>query len=209
MLYGALVWTAAFVALDVFSPSSDERSLAKRRFLFPGALLSLAALCAAAAGFPSNVLLCAAPLACAASLVIAFRSPRGPLAACLGGFGALGVLSSYRRPFFLADGPYVAPPVLFAVVCAAACAARFAAARPPAAARRLSARTALAVGALTGILFLVRAVEYAADDRVVLRATGGMLSAPAPTARKIEIVADVLRAEAPAAISSSFPKARS
>ena len=44
---------------------------------------------------------------------------QGNGAAALAACGALGLVLSYRRPFHIGDSAYVAPPLLFALVCAA------------------------------------------------------------------------------------------
>ena len=89
-----------------------------------------------------------------------------PTAAALAGFGWMGLLASHRRVFFIDDAPYVAPPLLFAFVCAAGLLAR---AVVPRAARRRRARGcpaafAAAAGALAVFAFAGRIAGYAADD---------------------------------------------
>ncbi len=193
MAYCAFAWLGALVLLEMLARSRQEPRFVRRRLPLLGMLLLLAGACAAIAGFPKDVLLAGAPLLCAASVPIALRTPRGPLAAALGGFGVVGVLTSYRRPFFITDGPYVAPPVLFALVCAAGCLARALAARGARERKTLSAGLPGSLASLAAILFVVRAFQYGLDGRVPIAGTDGMLSARPELAHRFEAVAQSLR----------------
>ena len=193
MAYCAFAWLGLLALLETLARSKSEPAYAKRRLGVLVALAALAGVCAAVGGVPNDVLLGGTPLLCAASVVVSLRTPPGVLAAALGGFGVAGVLTCVRRPFFLSDAPYVAPPVLFAIVCAAALCARALEARPPETKRVLSAWLARGVAVLAAVLFAVRAFQYARDERVVIAGTGGMLSARPEVARRIESVAEVLR----------------
>jgi len=201
MAYGAFAWLAVFAAIEILALSRSPRAagapparaIARGRLPLLLALLGLAAACAAIAGLPQDVVLCATPLLCAAAVWAATRMPRGSRAAALAGCGVLGVLTAYRRPFFLSDGPYVAPPVLFAIVCAAGLIAAAVDRREPEHRSRLSAAVTGAAWALAGILFVVRGLQYRADDRVPIPGTGGMLSARDGTARQIEAAVREIR----------------
>ncbi|HEY6147714.1 MAG TPA: glycosyltransferase family 39 protein, partial [Thermoanaerobaculia bacterium] len=163
MAYGAFAWLSLFLVIEILSGSGARESasartsgIARGRLALLAVLLALAGVCAAIAGLPNDVVLCATPLLCAASMAAAIRMPRGTRAAVLGGSGVLGVLTAYRRPFFLTDGPYIAPPVLFAILCAAGCLAVAVDRREPAVRARLSGAIASTAAALAGALFLIR-----------------------------------------------------
>jgi hypothetical protein len=193
MGYCAFVWLAALVLLEIAAGPRSEPGFARRRLPILGGFILLAGFCAMIGGLPKNVLLAGTPLLCAAAVAVSFRTPRGPLAAALGGFGTVGVLTGIRRPFFITDGPYVAPSILFALVCAAACLSRTLARRDALSRKRLSTVLVVGVAALAAILFVVRALEYASDDRVPIAGTGGMLSARPELAREFEAVARAVR----------------
>lgn len=207
MAYCAFVWLGALALLEILARSRQAPGFPRRRLPVLFGLLGMAGFCAAVGGFPKDVLLAGTPLLCVASVVLGMRTPRGPLAACLGGFGIVGVLTSYRRPFFLTDGPYVAPPILFALVCAAGCLTRALATREAAERKKLSGWLLGGVAWLGAILFVVRGFQYAADGRVPIAGTGGMLSARPELARRFEAVAGAIRqATAPGEGVVVFPE---
>ncbi|MET0620854.1 MAG: hypothetical protein ABW056_11280, partial [Thermoanaerobaculia bacterium] len=193
MLYCAAAWLGMLIVLEILVRSGREPAFARKRLGLLAALVAVAAVSAAIAGFPNDVLLAGTPLLCAASVWLALRIPRGTLAAALGAFGTAGVLTCMRRPFFLSDAPYVAPPVLFAIVCAAAALARALEVREPEVRSALSLWLSRAVATLAAGLFLLRGFQYARDERTVIAGTDGMLSARAETARRIEEIAARLR----------------
>jgi hypothetical protein len=108
----------------------------------------------------------------------------------------LGLLASHRRLFHIADSGYVAPPLLFAFVCAASL-LRILVAREKQRALRFRFRAILdgALALLIGLAFLGRALQYSGDERVPVPGTGGMLSALPGTARDLALVARTVRAE--------------
>ena len=193
MLYCAAAWLGMLIVLEILVRSRREPGFARKRLGILAALVAVAAVCAAIAGFPNDVLLAGTPLLCAASVWLGLRIPRGTLAAALGAFGTAGVLTCVRRPFFLSDAPYVAPPVLFAIVCAAAALARALEAREPEVRTALSLWLSRAVATLAAGLFLLRGFQYVRDERTAISGTHGMLSARTETARRIEEVAARLR----------------
>jgi hypothetical protein len=107
----------------------------------------------------------------------------------------MGLLSSHRRLFHLADAGYVAPPLLFAVVSAAGL-LRIMVVREPRRALRLRLRAALgaALALLIGLAYVSRAIHYGADERVPIPGTGGMLSARPEISRELAAVAAAVRA---------------
>jgi hypothetical protein len=106
----------------------------------------------------------------------------------------MGLIASHRRFFFIDDAPYVAPPLLFAFVCAAGLLLRAVEREPlPDARRRLQRAFAASLGVLVLLAFLGRFVGYASDERVAIRGTGSMLSARPELARQIEELAAAIR----------------
>lgn len=193
MVYGVAVWVAAFRLLELLALWPSEREATAFRLRRLGLLVLLLAICVLVGGFPAAVQFAGAPLLCAASVLAGIRSPGQVRGAALAGFGALGLLTSYRRLFFITDGPYVAPPLLFAIVCAAGWAARALEAHEEPARRRLSSWLSAATACLAAGAFAVRALEYRSDDRVPVAGTGGMLSARPDVARRIEGLAESIR----------------
>ena len=147
------------------------------------------------AGPPADIFLCAAPLLCLVSALVSLKLERGSRSAALAGFGVLGVLTSYRRVLFLADAPYVGPPILFALVCAAGCLSVAVSRRPAESRPRLSAAVLSGVASLAAVLFALRVFRVCDGRPDSDPRDGGMLSARGETARQIEAVADRVRRE--------------
>ena len=152
MAYCALVWLGALVV------ARDARAISSGSGLRPSvASRSSAGFCslvsAPRSGGPKDVLF-SASAACAPFPSSSPADASRLAAAALGGFGIVGVLTSYRRPFFITDGPYVAPPMLFAFVCAAGCLARSIAAREAVQRPRRSSWLLRGVVDLAAVLFL-------------------------------------------------------
>lgn len=197
MTYSAFVWVAVFrlvefVAFRRCDPAGRARQLSRL-----GAPLIVVAAMGMLGGLPSGVFFSGAPLICAASIVLGIRAPRQPLGAALAGCGALGLLMSNRRVFFLTDGPYVAPPLLFAFVCAAGCLTLMLEAREPSRRETLESFAAAALVLLTLVAFAGRLFQYRSDDRVAIAGTDGMLSARPAVARQTELVAETIRRMTP------------
>jgi hypothetical protein len=196
LLYSAAIWLAVFLLMDIVALRKVDPSRARRRLPWLAALLGVFAAAAWGGGALSGGLVwSAAPLVCAVSCVVALRSGRVPFANALFGFGVLGLLLSHRRFFFIGDGPYVGPPLLFALVCAAGLTSMAVSREANFAARqRLRQGVAVLVVLLTGIAFAVRLVEYGRDDRVAIRGTAGFLTARTELAREIEDLGSAIRA---------------
>lgn len=175
--------------------SSPRDSQAARSSLLATAVLLAVALVAALAGALSGPsAYSAAPAVCAAAAVVGWRRGRGPRAALLLGLGVMGLLALHRRLVFIGDGPYVAPPLLFALACAAGLARQAMLRRRESAGRgRLRTTCRLAAAALIVFAFVGRAVAYARDDRVWIGGTARMLSARPEEARDIEDLAARIR----------------
>jgi len=196
LLYSAALWlgVASLAGVVAARGVSDERTKHWLRVLL--AALAATALLAAAGAASGPILFSAAPLLCLAALAAGLVRRRGPRAAALVGFGCLGLLASHRRLFHIDDSGYVAPPLLFAFVCAAGL-LRTLVGQEKQRALRIRLRQILsgALALLVGLAFLVRAIQYASDERVPVPGTGGMLSALPGTARDLALVAAMVRAE--------------
>lgn len=195
LLYSSSVWVGIFLAIAIAALGREDLHAFRRRVTALGAALLVAALSALMGAVPGPILFSAAPLVCIAALVVGWRD-----SAALAGFGWMGLLASHRRVFFLDDAPYVAPPLLFAFVCAAGLLARAVARQPsPAARARLSAAFSASVAAFAVLAFAGRFYGYASDssERVAIRGTAGMLSAHPDLARRIEDTAAAIRRETP------------
>jgi hypothetical protein len=197
MLYSCAMWAGLFVLAAWFG---WPRSVGRPRGLAAGlvVLLAVLGLTAALGGAGSAVLFSAAPLVCAAGLVVGWRRRGGSAAAALAASGFLGALMSYRRPFHIGDSAYVGPPLLFAFVCAAGLLHVAAASR-----RRREERVGLetAFGRAAGVLvvaaFAARAWQYASIEAAPIAGTSGMLTARPERAREIEELAAAVRRQTP------------
>ena len=196
LLYSTALWIAAIsltgaVATHGLRPAATVRWLRRLLAVF-AAIVFLAGIGAASGA----IVFSAAPSFCLAALSVGLIRRRSPRAAPLVAFGCLGLLASHRRLFHIADAGYVAPPLLIAFVCAAAVLRILVAGQRNRAVRvRFRAILEGAIPILIAVAFLGRAIQYAADDRVPVPGTGGMLSAHASAAREIAAVAAAVRAQ--------------
>jgi hypothetical protein len=197
LVYACSVGAATIFLLRLLSSPRDSRA-ARSSLVATAAFLAVALVAALAGGLSGPSAYSAAPVVCAAAMVVGWRRGRGPRAALLLGLGAMGLLALHRRPFFIGDGPYVAPPLLFALACAAGLARQALLRRRGGAGRRLL-RTSYLLAAAVAIAwaFVDRAVAYASDERVWIRGTERMLSARPEEARAIEDLADEIRGVCP------------
>lgn len=196
LLYSSLLWLGVALTVEVVALRREDRERVRRRLPVVLGILGLLALLAVLAQGTGAVLFSAAPAVCAASLVAGVRRRGRPEAAPLAGFGVLGLLVSHRALFHLSDGPYVAPPLLVAFVCAAGLLRLFATRAPEGApSRRLRTGLLAVVAVLAGLAFAGRFVRYLADDRVPVPGTEGMLSARDEVARDLASLADAIRRE--------------
>jgi len=195
LLYSSALWIGGFLVLT--------RLLAGRRA--PGGARSLAALLvvlavlgiSAALGGAAGGLFSAGPSICLAGLVAGIVRRGRPSGAALAAYGLAGVLAAHRRPFHIVDGAYVAPPLLFALVCGAGLLRLAAAsARSGADRRRLAHGYSAAFGALVAAAFVLRGAQYLEDPRVPVPGTGGMLTANAETVRGIRATVAAIRERA-------------
>jgi hypothetical protein len=206
MLYGSLTWIAVFLLVEIVAlrrAAAEVRpELRRLGFLLLGLLV-----CLWIGGVPVGALFSGAPLICAAAVMLGLRSRIQPEGATLAGFGVLGILTSHRRLFFLTDGPYVAPPLLFAFVCAAGWAALAIRKHDSAPRRTVSSLLLVVLSSFAVAAFLFRGLEYHADERIPVPGTGGALSASPQTVRQVGNVIDALRTAAePGAGLVVFPE---
>jgi len=159
---------------------------------------SVAVLAAAAAlgGAGDAVSFSAAPLVSAAALLVALRRARGSRAAALAACGLLGLVLSYRRPFHIGDAPYVAPPLLFALVAAAGLTQlAVVLLRGREARRRASRIVRWGLAGIVAAAFVGRLWRYGSIDDVPVAGTSGMLSTRPELAAEVEGLAADLRAK--------------
>jgi hypothetical protein len=196
LLYSAAMWLAVFLLMEIVALRELDPSRARRRLPWLAVLLGLFAAAAWGGGALSGGLIWSgAPLVCAVSCLVALRSGRAPSATALFGFGILGLLLSHRRFFFIGDGAYVGPPLLFALVCAAGlCSMAVSREKDAAAREKLRVGVAVLVVLLIGVAFAARLVEYGRDERVAIRGTAGFLTARPELAREIEDLAAAILA---------------
>jgi hypothetical protein len=195
LLYSTAMWLGVFFLVEIVALKRADPQRARRRLGPLAALLLLFGVAAwRGGGLSGGVIWSAAPLLCAIACVVGLRSGRQPVAAALTGFGALGLLLSHRRPFFIEDAPYVGPPLLFAFVCAAALCSIAVARETQAPAReRLGVGVVVLLVLLTGVAFASRLLEYGKDERVPIVGTGGFLSARTEFAREVEELGAAIR----------------
>lgn len=195
MAYAALTLIAAFLALELLVSARVEPEGVRPRLVRLFVVFLALVTCAAIGGSPVGGMFSGAPLLCAAAVVFGFREAPRPLGAALAGFGTMGLLASHRRFFFLTDGPYVAPPLLFAVVCVAGVAAMAVAKRPIRMQGRLAAALLAGVVVLAAAAYAGRIAGYRSDDRVPVPGTDGMLSASPAVSRDIRDTSERIRRE--------------
>jgi hypothetical protein len=193
LVYACAVWAGVFLLLDVLS-SPRGSGAAGRRLPAIAAVLALALVAALRGALSGPAAFSAAPAVCAAAVIVGWRRGRHPRSALLLGAGAVGLLALHRRFIFIGDGPYVAPPLLFTLVCLSGLAWELVVARRGRASRiRLRAAFQAASAVLIVLAFLDRAAGYALDDRVPIGGTAGMLSARPELARGVEDMAARIR----------------
>ncbi len=196
LFYSTALWIGVASLTGVLAARGVSEERTKHGLRIVLALLAAMALLVAAGATWRAILFGAARLICVTALAAGLVRRRGPSAAALVAFGCLGLLASHRRLFHLADSGYVAPPLLFAFVCAAGLLRRSVIRETRRALRfRFRAISDGALVLLVGFAFLARAIQYSADERVPLPGTGGILSALPGTARGLALVAAMVRGE--------------
>jgi hypothetical protein len=195
MLFAAAAWGAVFLAGEIVAAWRQDPDRLRRRLPALGGALTYLLLYRDYAGTGSMLAFSAAPLVAAAAMGGGLRLRGGRRAAALLGFGLAALALSSRKPFNIGDSKYVAPPLLFGFVCAAALLCEAVRGQRIRAVRlRLRAGARVALVLLTAIAFLARARQYAADPRVRLAETDGMLSALPAEARGLREIVHRVRA---------------
>jgi hypothetical protein len=193
MVYGASIWVGVFWLIELMAIRRGPSNGQAVRLRGLGMLLLVLLVCGALGGLPYGPYFSGAPLLCAGAIWAGLRASGQATGAALAGFGTLGLLTSYRRPFFIADGPYVAAPLLFAFVCAAGWTSLRQEVHEPVARRRLSSFLLVGVVCLTAFAYAGRWIQYRSDERVPIAGTEGMLGARSETAVLVERIADQVR----------------
>ena len=197
LLYSGAAWFGLYFLVEIVALRRYDPSLARRRLpLLAGVLLVFGVAGLRGAAGSSGLIWSAAPLVCGVAGLVGLRRIGEPRAPAMIGFGALGVLLSHRRPFFIEDAPYVGPPLLFALVCAAGLYGIAIDARnDPDARESIRRGLAFTLVLLTAIAFAARLSQYSSDDRSAIAGTGGLLSARPDLAREIERLVSTIRAD--------------
>jgi hypothetical protein len=192
MLYSASLWTAAWALLTILV--SRGRGGPWTRRLWPslaGAVTILFLYGRYRGPWPMPVF-SGAPLAGMIAAAVGW-SRRGPKAAALAAFGSLAVVLSYRKPFNIADWPYVAPPLLFGILAVAGL-LRLSHAQAPVRVRRAVGHAAAgALGVLALAFFLTRANAYRHDPRIPIAGTSRLLHIESDRAAWIARVSEKIR----------------
>jgi hypothetical protein len=194
LAYSVLLWVGVALTVEVVARRREDREKTRRRLSGVLGILAILAVLSLVARGTGPVIFSAAPVVCLASLVAGLRRRGRPEAAMLAGFGVLGLLVSHRVLFHLSDGPYVAPPLLVAFVCAAGLLRLFATrAAEGAEYRPLATGLIAVVAALVLFAFTGRFLHYASDERVPVAGTQRMLSARPETALELAALAEAIR----------------
>ena len=191
LAYSAAVWSAAFLLGLAYALRRT-----RPRWVWAGVAVAalVASVAALAGGVQGAVLFSAAPFVSLFGLLAGFLRRGRPGAAALAGYGLLGLLAAHRRPFHIADTPYVAPQLLFAFACAAGLLHLAAAKRRRENERRSFTRIGVvALSLLVAAAFAFRIRQYGEMETVWIPGTGRMLSAGAPLAAEIMTTADAVR----------------
>jgi len=196
LLYSTSLWMAAFLAIEFVALAGKDRNRLRRRVPWiVGANLFLA-LYPEFGGARPIVVFSAAPLLCAASILFGLRLPAGRQRAALVGFGAVGLLFSYRKLLLIDDSPYVGPPLLFALACAIGMAgAAVQSERDPAVRRRLRNGLCAALIFLAAFAFVGRWMHYSSDERVPVPGTNEMVFTSPGIAREMTLLVAAIRRE--------------
>ena len=193
LAYSSALWAGA-VLIASGALLGRRRRVGVRHATALGVVLGALILSAVSGGANGAAIFSAAPIVCFAALVVGVWRRGRPYGAAMAAFGLVGLLASHRRPFHIVDSAYVAPPLLFALVCAAGMLGVLAAlGRAGADRRRLRLGYSTGLAILVALAFVWRTAQYAQDLRKPLPGTDGMLSASAPQAREIAAMVEAIR----------------
>ena len=195
LLYSAGTWIGAVLLLYVVAIGRTDPARVRRKLPWLAATVLLLLSGAALGGAGGAVLFSAAPLVCALAIAVGLSGSSGS-SGSLVGFGLAGLLFFHRRPFHIVDGAYVAPPLLFAFVCAAAL-VQWLLDREADFSTRERFRSLATAGVLLliALAFAGRAAQYRSDERVPIPGTEGMLSARPDLVSRLTALARLVRRE--------------
>jgi hypothetical protein len=194
LLFSAAAWAIIFLLIDVAATWKEDRNRFRRRLPWIAGIAVTLIAYHDYAGSNHMVFMSGSPLVGFAAVFLGVRRRGGPHSAALCAFGAVAAVLSYRKPFSIEDSAYVAPPILFVIVSGVGILHELVASEGARVARvRLRRWLKLALAVLIFWGFVDRIALYAADDRVILPGTNGMLSARAETAQTLTLLAETVR----------------
>lgn len=194
LLFSAAIWAGFFLLVDVVAAWKEDRDRLRRRLPWIAGIAVTLLAYHDYAGSVRMAFMSASPLIGLAAFLFGLRRLGRPRSAALCAFGALAVVLSYRKFFSIEDFPYVAPPLLFAVVSGLGILHELVASESLRASRLRHRRwLVLILGALILLSFADRIVSYGKDDGVIVPGTGKMLSADAETARMLGLLSKAIR----------------
>ncbi len=194
LLFSASVWAGLFLLVEVAAAWKEDRDRLRRRLPWLAGIAVILIAYQEYAGTLRMVFMSGSPMIGLAAVFQGLRRKGGPHSAALCAFGALAVVLSYRKLFSIEDSAYVAPPLLFVIVSGAGILREMVASERVRVTRvRLQRWLELSLVVLIFCGFIDRIVLYAADDRVILPGTDGMLSARAETAETLSLLAGTIR----------------
>lgn len=194
LLFSAAAWALLFLLIDVAATWKEDRQRFWRRLPWIAGLAVTLIVYHEYAGTTHMIFMSGSPMIGLAAIWLGLRQKGGPRSAALCAFGALAVVLSYRKLFSIEDSAYVAPPLLFVIVSGFGILRELVASERARAARvRLRRWLEIALAALVFCAFADRTALYAADERVILPGTGGMLSARSETAETLMFLTRTIR----------------
>ncbi len=194
LLFSTALWAGLFLLLEVIATRRSDPDLLRRRLPWFAGIAVLLWVYRDYSGWPRFALMSVAPVIGLAALIFGLRRAGSLRPAALAGFGSLTLVLSYRKLFSISDSPYVAPPLLFALVAAAGFLHEWALSQ-----RTREGRAALrrwhqvAIACLVGVSFLDRLAVYAEDGRVPIPGTDRMLSARVETVQTLTLLSQTIR----------------
>ena len=198
LLFSFALWAGLFLLIEVMATFRSDRDRLRRRLPWLAGIAVLLWVYHDYSGWPRYALTSAAPAiglaAVIVGMVLALRGTSRVRSAALVGFGSLALILSYRKLFSIADSPYVAPPLLFALISGAGLLHECVLTQQTRQNRvRLAGWHRVALACLVCLSFLDRMTVYEQDDRVAVPGTGGMLSEKSDSVRTLTLLAQTIR----------------
>ena len=194
LLFSTALWAGLFLLLEVIATFRSDPDRLRRRLPWFAGIAVLLWVYGDYSGWPRFALMSGAPVMGLVAVAFGLRRAGRLRPAALAGFGSLALVLSYRKLFSISDSPYVAPPLLFALVAAAGVLREWALAQ-----RTREGRVGLkrwhrvAIACLVGVCFIDRLAIYVQDDRVPIPGTGAMLSARFEAVRTLTLLSETIR----------------